>query len=99
MSKIELKHQPESSELETIGVFSWPIWQKEISEFPWHYDESETCYFLEGQVTVTPDSGEPITMGKGDLVTFPAGMSCNWRIDSAVRKHYYFGEVLELETK
>ncbi|NET86216.1 MAG: cupin domain-containing protein, partial [Moorea sp. SIO1F2] len=27
----------------------------------------------------------------GDLVTFPAGMSCTWKILSNVRKHYQFG--------
>ena len=21
----------------------WPIWEKEESEFPWEYDEKETC--------------------------------------------------------
>ena len=91
MSVIQVNHQPKQSKLETLGVFSWPIWQKEISEFPWHYDESETCYFLEGQVTVMPEDGDPVSMGKGDLVTFPAGMSCTWRIESDVRKHYAFG--------
>ena len=73
-----------------MGVYTWPIWQKEASEFPWHYDATETCYFLDGDVTVTPDGGNPVSMGKGDLVTFPAGMSCTWRIDAAVRKHYSF---------
>ena len=29
-------------------------------------------------------------MGKGDLVTFPAGMSCTWEIRRPVRKHYRF---------
>ena len=91
MSTIKVNHHPEPSELETLGVFSWPIWQKEISEFPWHYGEPETCYFLEGQVTVFPENGKPVSMGKGDLVVFPAGMSCTWRIDSPVRKHYSFG--------
>ncbi len=91
MSSIQVNHQPNQADLETMGVFSWPIWQKETSEFPWHYDETETCYFLEGDVTVTPDGAEPVSMGKGDLVKFPAGMSCTWRIDSPVSKHYLFG--------
>ena len=91
MGQIEVKHNPTQAELEAAGVFSWSVWQKEISEFPWHYEEAETCYFLEGDVTVTPENGEPISMGKGDLVTFPAGMSCTWRIDAAVSKHYLFG--------
>ncbi|MEM8779574.1 MAG: cupin domain-containing protein, partial [Cyanobacteria bacterium P01_G01_bin.49] len=47
--------------------------------------------FLEGEVIVTPDEGEPVSMGKGDLVTFPAGMSCTWKICSDVKKHYKFG--------
>ena len=66
----------------------WPIWNKEASQFPWTYDGEETCYFLEGEVTVTPNGGEPVTMGQGDLVTFPNGMSCHWHITQPVRKHY-----------
>ena len=67
----------------------WPFWTKEISDFPWTYDGQEVCYFLAGEVTVTPDGGEPVPMGKGDLVTFPAGMSCRWQISGAVLKHYW----------
>jgi uncharacterized cupin superfamily protein len=28
--------------------------------------------------------------GKGDLVTFPKGMSCVWEIHGDVKKHYRF---------
>jgi len=72
------------------GVRIWPIWTKEESEFPWSYDSSETCYFLEGDVIVTPDGGEPVRVGAGDLVTFLKGMSCTWKVQKAVRKHYTF---------
>ena len=88
---IKIERQPSQEHLNQLGVFSWPIWTKERSEFPWTYDEQETCYFLEGDVIVTPDAGEPVSMGKGDLVTFPPGMSCTWKINSDVRKHYNFG--------
>ena len=90
-TQIQVEHQPSVDRLQELRVLNWPIWSKEASEFPWTYDESETCYFLQGEVVVTPDGGEPVTMGKGDLVTFPAGMSCTWTIQSAVRKHYRFG--------
>ncbi|KAI9132878.1 cupin domain-containing protein [Acaryochloris sp. CCMEE 5410] len=90
-TQIQVEHQPSVDRLQELRVLNWPIWSKEESEFPWTYDESETCYFLQGEVVVTPDGGEPATMGKGDLVTFPAGMSCTWTIQSAVRKHYRFG--------
>ncbi|AUT00651.1 cupin [Nostoc sp. CENA543] len=88
--EIKIEHQPSQETLENLGVFQWGIWQKEISKFPWTYDTQETCYFLEGDVIVTPDGGKPVQMGKGDLVTFPAGMSCTWEIKSAVKKHYSF---------
>lgn len=91
MNSITVVHNPEKSELEQQGVFNWPIWEKEPSAFPWSYDDKETCYLLEGGVTVTPDGGEPVSFGAGDLVTFPAGMSCHWDIKAAVRKHYNFG--------
>jgi uncharacterized cupin superfamily protein len=64
---------------------------KEVSNFLWHYDEGETCYFLEGDVIVTPEGQPPVHVGKGDLATFPKGMSCVWDIRKAVRKHYHFG--------
>ena len=89
--KIRVEHQPDPGKLQELGVDSWPIWEKEASEFPWHYDEQETCYLLEGDVVVTPDSGEPVRFGQGDFVVFPEGMACTWKIEKAVRKHYRFG--------
>lgn len=90
MSKIKVERHPAPARLNELGVPRWPIWTKEVSEFPWTYDSQETCYFLEGEVVVTPKGGEPVKMGKGDLVTFPPGMSCTWRISKDVKKHYKF---------
>ena len=91
MNEIKIERNPSEEKLKSLGVFNWSIWTKEISEFPWHYGESETCYFLEGDVQVTPENGEPVVVGKGDLVTFPVGMSCTWKIRKDVKKHYQFG--------
>ena len=91
MSAIKVIRNPGQEQLEKLGVFDWPIWTKESSEFPWSYDETETCYFLEGDVVVTPERGEAVNVGKGDLVTFPIGMSCHWKIRRDVKKHYRFG--------
>lgn len=46
MSEINILHNPDQKELEKRGVFEWSIWEKEESEFPWSYDQKETCYFL-----------------------------------------------------
>ncbi|MCU0693474.1 MAG: cupin domain-containing protein [Polyangiaceae bacterium] len=88
---IQVTRNPNDERLNQLGVRGWPIWTKEVSCFPWTYDERETCYFLEGDVEVTPDGGQAVRVGKGDLVTFPAGMSCVWDVRSPVRKHYRFG--------
>lgn len=89
--EIKVINNPSDEQLSRLGVKSWPIWTKEVSEFEWFYDSSETCYFLEGQVVVTPDGGgKPVSFGKGDLVIFPKGMACTWKVVSAVKKHYNF---------
>lgn len=91
MKDIKVEKNPSKERLEELGVPGWSIWTKEVSSFPWQYDEKETCFFLEGEVVVTPTGEQPVTVGKGDLVTFPEGMSCTWEIRKAVRKHYHFG--------
>jgi uncharacterized cupin superfamily protein len=88
--KIEVK-KPQADELEQQGVFEWPIWEKEVSRFDWHYDTEETCYLLEGRVAVSTPDGRKVEFGAGDLVRFPAGLSCVWDITEPVKKHYRFG--------
>lgn len=85
--KIDVK-KPANEELEREGVFAWPIWEKEVSCFDWHYDSGETCYLLEGKVAVRTTDGETVRFGAGDMVHFPKGLSCTWDISAAVKKHY-----------
>lgn len=92
MDQILVEQHASSMKLEVMGVYDWAIWEKEVSEFPWTYEMNETCYFVEGEVIVTPDGGEPVKMGRGDLVIFPKGMSCTWKILEAVEKHYNLSE-------
>lgn len=91
MSKITVEHAPGEARLKELGVNSWPTWSKEVSKFPWSYSEQEVAYVLEGEVVVTPNGGEPVSFGAGDLVTFPTGMSCTWEVKKPLRKHYRFG--------
>ncbi|MDH7503225.1 MAG: cupin domain-containing protein [Verrucomicrobiia bacterium] len=87
--KIEVR-KPTQQELNSLGVSSWPIWTCGVSTFDWHYGETETCYLLEGKVTVEAE-GKSVSFGKGDLVVFPQGLSCVWKVAEPVRKHYRFG--------
>ena len=85
MEEIRIE-KPEKKKLEEMNVENWPIWEKEVSTFDWHYDDRETCYILEGKVRVEPKDGEAVEFGPGDMVTFPEGMDCVWKISQPVRK-------------
>jgi len=88
--EIKVERNPSEERLKELGVRDWPIWTKEVSEFPWEYDAEEVCYILEGEATVTPDGDAPVHIQAGDLVTFPQGMTCTWKITRDIRKHYDF---------
>ncbi|MFW6410312.1 MAG: cupin domain-containing protein [Halanaerobiales bacterium] len=88
--KIQVERDVSKEKLNELGVFSWPIWEKEASEFDWYYDSQEICYLLQGEVEVKTDEGQ-VEFGAGDLVTFPAGLNCVWNIKEDVKKHYKLG--------
>ena len=76
-------------EVNNKGVLSWPIWECEVSEFDWEYDQQESCLLLEGEVEVKSDF-ETVKFGGGDFVVFPKGLTCKWKVIRPVRKHYSF---------
>ena len=78
------------SAAEAVTCKAWPIWKCGPSTFNWEYTEKETCLVLKGKVTVT-DGSDSVSFGAGDLVIFPDGLECTWRITEAVTKHYNFG--------
>jgi uncharacterized protein len=84
-----LIEQLDDEQLKELGVFRWPVWEKEESKFDWYYDSQERCYILEGSVDIITEF-EQITLHPGDFVTFPKGLECVWDINSTIRKHYSF---------
>ena len=91
MSKINVE-KPTAEKLASLGVTRWPTWSKEVSKFPWSFGTQEIAFILEGEVTVTPNDGSgAVCFQAGDLVTFPAGLSCVWEVNKALRKHYQLG--------
>lgn len=71
------------------GIKNWPIWEKEVSRFPWQYDSDEECLILEGEVTVETSGGN-YNISAGDFVIFKKGLKCVWDIKKPIRKHYNF---------
>ncbi len=87
MITVRKPNENEIREFET-----WPVWEKEESEFDWEYSDKETCYILQGKAQVLDENGAIIVeFGKGDLVVFPPGLRCKWKILENMRKHYNLG--------
>ena len=86
--EINVEQNPAKSRLDGLGVNKWPTWQKEVSSFDWTFHEQEIAYILEGECVITPIGGAPVTFGKGDLVTFPAGLKASWQVLKPLHKHY-----------
>jgi len=80
--------KPTEEKLRELDVENWPIWEKEVSTFDWHYDTNETFYVIEGEVEVELDDGTKVSFGAGDLVTFSEGVKCTWHVKKPIRKHY-----------
>ena len=76
MTNIIIEHNPDADRLTELGVAKWPTWSKEVSVFPFTFDDQETAYILEGECVITPDNGgEPVHFSAGDFLIFPAGLS------------------------
>ncbi|MFH1622674.1 MAG: cupin domain-containing protein [Candidatus Omnitrophota bacterium] len=88
MPKIRIEKATEEK-LKKLDVKNWSPWECEPSTFDWQYDCDESAYVLEGKVKVkTPE--EEVEINKGDIVHFPKGMKCTWKIIEKIRKVYTF---------
>jgi uncharacterized cupin superfamily protein len=77
------------SDAELIESSFWEIWEKDKSEFDYSYDSIEKCVILEGCAMISY-SDKNIEIKKGDLVIFPKGFFCTWKITSKIVKKYKF---------
>jgi len=88
---MEIKvEKPTEEMLKELRVREWLIWEKEVSRFEWHYDETEVCYIIQGMAVVETKDGKKIELKQGDFVTFPKGLSCVWDIKKLLKKHFNF---------
>ena len=88
VNQITVEKNPSQSKLDALNVNKWPTWKKEESVFDWSFPEQEIAYILEGSCIITPVGGLPVSFGKGDLVTFPAGLKASWQVLAPLHKHY-----------
>lgn len=50
--------------------------------------DTETMLLLAGRATLTPEGGEPVELGEGDVFVLPRGWSGRWDVTDTVRKLY-----------
>jgi uncharacterized cupin superfamily protein len=50
---------------------------------------AETITLIEGDVTITPESGEPLTVTAGDVAFIPEGTRARWEVHETVRKGFH----------
>jgi uncharacterized protein len=89
MRKIQIS-RPSEKDLEEQNIVGWSPWECEPSVFPWQYDLEEWCFIFEGKAVIKPEKGESVEIKKGDLVKFPAGLKCVWKVTEKIRKVYVF---------
>jgi uncharacterized cupin superfamily protein len=92
-TEIKVIKAGEVSDKDVNTMKTWPVWGCEPSKFPWSYGEKETALVIKGKAVVTPNdpSLAVVTIEKGDVAVFPAGMSCTWDVQEEISKHYRFG--------
>ena len=56
----------------------------------WEYGSNETAYVKEGQVQVTTEHGQDVEFEAGDVVHFPKGLKCTWKVLKPIRKVFTF---------
>ena len=62
------------------------VWDCTPGSFKWHYSKDETVHFLSGEAYMTDETGEEHRFGAGDIVFFPAGTTCRWRVTKHIKK-------------
>lgn len=89
MSKITVE-KASPGRLEELGVSGWSTWECGVETFDWEYSSDETAYVQSGQVQVTTEHGQEVEFGEGDIVHFPRGLKCTWRVIKPIRKVFTF---------
>ncbi len=90
--KIFIKSPCSASVIIKYGIKNWPIWECEPSNFSWNYSEKEICLLIDGEATIKTKEGEIYYIKSGDLVEFPEGFNCEWRITKSIKKHFRLGD-------
>jgi len=54
------------------------------------YEAWEFVHLIEGRIIITPDGGDPQTVGPGDAFVIEKGFKGTWKIEEKALKHAVF---------
>jgi uncharacterized cupin superfamily protein len=64
------------------------LWECTAGRFHVNFGSDEIVHILEGEVHVTDDEGEAMTLRPGDIAHFPYGTCTVWHVPEHVRKFW-----------
>ena len=64
------------------------VWSCTAGSFTWDFAWDEFVMILEGEVTITPEGGEAVTLREGDFINFPLGLKTTWVVPVFVKKTF-----------
>ena len=91
MKSLKIEYKPSEKKLKEMKVSTWPIWAKDPCEYDREYEMPETCFYFEGEAKMIPETGEPVEIKSGTLLTIPAQFKCRWEITKELKMRYLLG--------
>jgi uncharacterized protein len=70
------------------GVLYTGMFTAEPSTFRYSFAGDESFHVLDGDLDIQVDGGEAVTLGPGDIVSFPKGASSTWTVRAPLRKFF-----------
>lgn len=62
------------------------VWESEIAQFDYKYENDETCVIEKGSAEIMCGN-QKVILSEGDLAYFPKGTVCMWKVLSPMRKY------------
>jgi uncharacterized cupin superfamily protein len=86
-----------SGEPESTMAILWRTDDGKLYNGVWHCtpgvfmlsSPGETITLIEGDVTITPDGGEPVNVRAGEIAYIPEGTRAKWDVRETVRKGFH----------
>jgi uncharacterized protein len=86
-----------SGEPESTMAILWRTEDGKLYNGVWHCtpgvfmlsSPGETITLIEGDVTITPEGGEPVNVRAGEIAYIPEGTRAKWEVRETVRKGFH----------